>query len=114
MTGEQEPEFRRWIRTVLSRLGWDAERQLEHVRSLRVDVDELALEFDDALHLAQAKTHDGLLSQEALEALLPVDAKLSRMTEHGPELWTEEAVTTALAWQELRTVARRALSDFDR
>ncbi|TMR08212.1 hypothetical protein ETD86_48785 [Nonomuraea turkmeniaca] len=113
MTGEQEPEFRRWIRNVLSQLSWDADRQLEHVRSLKVDVDELALEFDDALHLAQAKVHEGLLSQEAYQALLPVDAKLSHMTEHGAELWTGEAVATAPAWEELRTIARQAHLDFD-
>ncbi|MDR8413074.1 hypothetical protein MTP10_30620 [Nonomuraea sp. 3-1Str] len=114
MTGEQEPEFLRWIRKVLSQLSWDANRQLEHVRSLKVDVDELALEFDDALHLAQAKVHEGLLSHEALQALLPVDAKLSHMTEHGAELWTKEAVATAAAWEELRAIARQAQLAFGR
>ncbi|MEV0353263.1 hypothetical protein AB0H88_46565 [Nonomuraea sp. NPDC050680] len=113
MTGEQEPDFHRWIRDVLTRLSWDADRQMEHVRSLNVDVDELALEFDDALHLAQAKVQHGLLSRRALEALLPVDAKLGHMTEYGTELWTEEAVATAPAWQELRAIARQAYLDFD-
>ncbi|MFC5823036.1 hypothetical protein [Nonomuraea insulae] len=113
MTGEQEPEFCRWIHNVLGQLSWDADQQLGHVRNLKVGVDELALEFDDALHLAQAKVQEGVLGQDALQTLLPVDTHLRCMTDTGTDVWTEEAVATSPEWQELRTLAKQAHLNFD-
>ncbi|MFI7447553.1 hypothetical protein ACIBQX_08670 [Nonomuraea sp. NPDC049714] len=76
-------------------------------------MDELALEFDDTFNLAKAKVLEGMLSQEKLQALQPVDTKLVHMSEQGAELWAEEALRADPAWQELRAIARQAYLDFD-
>ncbi|GAA2654447.1 hypothetical protein GCM10010412_023180 [Nonomuraea recticatena] len=52
----------------------------------------------------------GVLSPEAFQALVPVDEMLARMTEKGPDLWSENALT-APEWEELRTLATRALAN---
>lgn len=44
-----------WLTQVLGALTWDAGRQLDYVHDLGVGIDELALQFDDAFHLAASK-----------------------------------------------------------
>jgi hypothetical protein len=91
MTSERRRvEFLRTVEEALSPLSWEPERQVAYVRGLGVDVDEMALHFDDIFHLARAKMQGGVLSPEAFQALVPVDEMLARMTEKGPDLWSEE------------------------
>ncbi|MCP9212737.1 hypothetical protein [Streptomyces cucumeris] len=96
--------------TALDRLTWHADEQLSYVHDLGVDVDELALEFDDIHHLAIGKAQEGLISDALITTIQPVDEHLKLMTEMGPSMWTEAAVQDATEWQELRNLARSARS----
>ncbi|MER5650157.1 hypothetical protein [Streptosporangium sp. NPDC002524] len=106
--------FYQWIADVLEQLSWDPARQLDYIRAAKVGADEIALQFDDAFQLVRGRVHDGSLNHEALQALLPVDAQLRSMTEEGPDLWSNEALSADQKWQELRITAERAKAEFKR
>jgi hypothetical protein len=94
-------------------LGMAPELQLEHVRQLGVDVDELGLEFDDVAGTRKKLVADGVLSPTQAAAVAAVDYHLVKMTSAGPARWTDEAVLSGEDWVELRELARSALMALD-
>ncbi|AWI29594.1 hypothetical protein [Streptomyces tirandamycinicus] len=99
----------RQLRASLERLSWPAERQLSHLQSLQVDVDELALEFDDAFRLVCGKVTKGRLPRLAVEATQPIDDILDRMANAGAEIWRSDALEDSPEWAELRAQSSQAL-----
>jgi hypothetical protein len=81
----------------------------------RVPVDELALQLADAVpqwfpRLSKA----GLLTEDAKEALLELDAALSSFGGRAnAPLWTDDALYVADQWQRVRDLASRALLQLD-
>ena len=97
---------REWIVSAVRRLAMPADEQVRYLedKGLAPSVDELALEFDDAVAGASLSTGE----RERLSAL---DTYLSRMS--GPQhvsLWTTDALRTRSEWAEVRDLARRALA----
>ena len=69
-------------------------------------LDELALEFDDALRAPQS----GDRSQAWADALGQLNTKLNAMSgEQNAALWRVEALTTT-EWAEVRALAQNALA----
>ncbi|GAA4238168.1 hypothetical protein GCM10022254_52990 [Actinomadura meridiana] len=101
----REKEFQDWLLLVLERLTWDAGAQLDYIDELGVGPDELALEFDDALHTVRARAADGSVPV----TMSDVDAHLDEMTRQGPDAWTELSMRTSPEWSALRVLARTAL-----
>ncbi|HET9889279.1 MAG TPA: hypothetical protein VFQ42_02150, partial [Mycobacterium sp.] len=50
------------------------------------------------------------LTLDQADALAKIDRQFTIMTDAGPSRWTEEAVTTGEDWQEVRRLARLALT----
>jgi hypothetical protein len=73
-------------------------------------VDELALEFDDALDMKwSAKRRRITAEQQAL--LDQIDSTFDEMS--GPKpVWTEEALRSSSQWQAVRSLAKQALEAF--
>lgn len=94
----------------LEELAKPADEQLGHVDALGVDIDELALEFDDVAPTRDALVDKGVISRDQSDAVAAVDRKLDRMSDAGPSRWTEGALRTGEDWQELRLLAMRALT----
>ena len=72
--------------------------------------DELALDFDDSLRLATPQAN---FTPEQRTALTVLDELFSQMSgKHRAELWTDSALESHPAWQQIRDLARRALETF--
>jgi len=70
---------------------------------------QLALGFGNAiLNLA---TQQPPISRSLMKDLSELAAVLNRMSNGSPELWTDEAVRNDPAWDRVRTLARKALTD---
>jgi hypothetical protein len=102
--------FRSWLIRVLEVLTWEADRQLAYIDRIGVGVDELALQFDDAFHLAESKVRDGLLSGEMFHLLELLDERFEEMTSGPGCLWSTEGLSEAPEWKDVRSLASRALS----
>ncbi|MBJ7597998.1 hypothetical protein [Candidatus Nephthysia bennettiae] len=105
----------RQLRDSLSTLAASSHHQSEHIRQLGdVSVDELGLELDDIAPAALAITGPGELTSDQREALAALDAQLARMSgsEHS-ELWTVEALDSAVEWRRVRELAQEALRRLD-
>jgi hypothetical protein len=79
-----------------------------------VDVDELALEFDDIAPAALAMTGSGELASDQREAIAALDGQLASMS--GPEhsdLWTADALHHAHEWSRVRDLAQKAIDRLD-
>ncbi|WP_010578290.1 hypothetical protein [Leptospira alexanderi] len=75
--------------------------------------DELALDFDSAYRSARhvADIVPTNLQKDALDA---IDAKLAGFSgESNAALWTESALAREPIWQEVRSLAKRALDAFN-
>lgn len=74
-------------------------------------VDELALEFDDGFRLAPTFIERGWLNATALPVLAEIDQHLGSMSaEHNASLWHVEALVSRTEWNQVRTLARTALT----
>ncbi|GGN99770.1 hypothetical protein GCM10010112_93870 [Actinoplanes lobatus] len=74
-------------------------------------VDELALEFDDGFRLVPTFIERGWLNDTALPVLAEIDEHLSSMSgEHNAGLWHVEALTRRTEWDQVRALARTALT----
>jgi hypothetical protein len=97
------------LRAALRLLAMPADAQIAHVRSLGVELDEIALEFDD---IAPARTtliasHE--ISPTQAAAVGAVDRQLRQMSSAGPSRWTSDAAMAGDDWRELRQLAKDAL-----
>lgn len=92
----------------VKRLAAAPDEQTAYVRQLGSypSLDELALEFDDALRAPQP----GDRPQDWVDAVGQLDAKLSAMSGQAKAaLWRAEALTST-EWAEVRALAQQALS----
>ncbi|MFD1832086.1 hypothetical protein ACFSJS_20895 [Streptomyces desertarenae] len=97
------------LRRSLEQLSWNAERQFAYVDDLGVDVDEIALEFDDLFRIAESMATQGLISDNFFTHLKSVDSQLSTMTSKGTEVWRREKVKDSEEWETLRKLAIETL-----
>jgi hypothetical protein len=74
-------------------------------------VDELVLVFDDIYVVVPTMRAEGVpFSDEALEALVDLDARLDAMSgQHHADLWRPAALAQDTRWVEVRDAAGRAL-----
>ncbi|MFI5678788.1 hypothetical protein [Streptomyces cellulosae] len=100
----------RQLEKALERLAWDAEKQIDFISRLRVGVDELALEFDDAFRPVSGLTRDGTMPKSVTKALDSVDKILTEMTRSPEAEWTPTAVRNSQSWKILRNTARESLN----
>ena len=76
-----------------------------------LEVDELALEFGDALAVVPGLASAGLITEDAESMLQTLDGRL-RSISGGRErldLWTPEGLETAPEWAEIRLLAAATL-----
>ncbi|MFI9204709.1 hypothetical protein [Streptomyces sp. NPDC053048] len=112
MTEEHRAEIAvRLLKKALELLASDAEAQTRYVHHLRIDPDEMALEFDDAFRRVVGLSDMGLLPDSVLTTVLPIDEHLQRMTGSRPEVWTVAGLQNSPDWQELRSLAKEAMED---
>jgi hypothetical protein len=98
------------LEQALERLSWDAERQIDYTRRLGVEVDELALEFDDSYRPISRLIEEGLLPETLGGAIKFIDQSLDGMTRTPEDKWTEDSVRDSQEWLDLREKARQAVS----
>ena len=93
----------------LRALAAPAAEQLERFPDFVAKPDDLALDFDDAYLLLQ-QCQQLELSTAQLDAVAAVDRLLEHMSDSQRHaLWTENALRSALEWQQVREAARAAL-----
>jgi hypothetical protein len=99
------------LNTCLSHLAAEAPDQIRYVRSLgRVSVDELALDLDDTLQLAWIPLEAGAVTEDQLAGARMVDDLLASFSgQANAEKWTEDGLTSAEEWKEVRLAAREAI-----
>ena len=119
---QEEPIERARVRVALEHLSWDAEHQQRYVAKIfglakadfRQNIDELALELDDAWLTRSTMLSEGAISLAEAEA---VDALLAHLQsfsgEDNAELWEAVSLFSAPKWAETRELARRALGHWD-
>lgn len=92
-------------------LAADANEQMKYIQESGVHVDELALEFDDALYLVNAMRTEGTWNNAVFDAIQSLDDRLDSLS--GPRnsaLWTCEALRDATEWVEVRRLATNCLN----
>ena len=95
------------LKRVIELLASDPEHQIKYLEQLGVApvADELGLEFDDVKNLKQE------LPSEIKNILSILDKKLDSMGgADNSELWRIQALPSAKEWQEVRQLAKEALS----
>jgi len=98
------------IRQCLTTLSSSPEEQVAYLSTLGVDVDELALEFDDATLPTAAMLRSGELNSEQGHCIARLNERLEAMSGHGNKrLWTTEALRSAPEWTHVRALARECL-----
>ncbi len=92
-------------------LAADAATQLAHLETIGgAPVDELALEFDDAIHLLAELMDSGLIGPRAATALRVLDSQILAMSvSEDPDLWHGESLASKSEWQQVRVLATSAL-----
>jgi hypothetical protein len=78
-------------------------------RDLR-NIDELALDFNDAIISADTLRNCGEFTERELECLLSLDSLIDNMSgETHAQLWTVEALYASPEWQVVRRTAQTCL-----
>jgi hypothetical protein len=98
------------LRAAVVRLAWAGDAQIEYLHDIGVGglADELALEFDDRFAVHRA-CPDSL--GPAGGVLADLDRALERMSgEANAHLWTDQALSSASEWHEVRALATLALT----
>jgi hypothetical protein len=111
-SNEYEGLLDRLIRA-LEHLAWPAYRQRAYLADLGVAplLDELALEFDDALKPVQGAYHEFGVRSTAQEALNSIDILLTELTEQpgpGKSAWNSDALDSDKRWSDVRRLANIA------
>jgi predicted kinase len=102
-------EFKRWlVNEVLFLLAKSGIEQLEWARNNGVHVDELVLQFDDALHVAAVWARKGDLKDAQFEQLRSLATAIDELSSWG-DVWTEKELTADPRWQKVRDMARRII-----
>jgi hypothetical protein len=97
----------------LALLGASSADQLAWIDKYQVTTDEVALEFDDALHLLSGVwPGHGESSEDVMSRLRLVDAVLGEMSGvENAERWSREALSADAGWCRVRALARDLLVD---
>ena len=96
-------------------LASDPENQVGHLAALGLsedwmDVDEIALEFEDAYGVVPRLATEGLISADAHAAIDALDIYLKSFSgSENRELWTADAVRQSAEWARVRVLAAVAL-----
>jgi len=93
-------------------LSLSAKYQIAYLRYLGDEraVDELAIEFHEALLVARTEVNSGGLTAEDLEALYKLRNYLEGISdESNQSFWTLAAVESSPAWDAVRSLAQEAL-----
>lgn len=110
----------------IERLTWPADRQVAYLDDILGHLteaedascygnDELALELGDNLPILPNLIEAGLLKIEAVDILEPLDRFLDEYSGKGhPGFWVREALYNDERWDEVRKLARTALTAFER
>ncbi|MCG8351118.1 MAG: hypothetical protein MI924_25390 [Chloroflexales bacterium] len=81
---------------------------------IKGNVDELALEYDDVMRLAQDQLDLGQITRFQYDSMQRLDQQLDEMSSSDKAyLWTEKALYDAREWSEVRKMAIERLSLFD-
>lgn len=104
--------FAHRLRLTTEILAADARQQLAYLHGLGLVelVDELVLQFDDAVVLLPRLSGEHLVSEQAAVAVRKVDAHLAQMSSGSADVWSEEAVRTSPEWGRVRELAAAALA----
>jgi hypothetical protein len=88
----------------------DAAEQVAWVDRYRVTTDEIALDFEHALPVAEDDVTASGFGREVLADLRAIAAIFQGMSgPHRVDCWTRESVAADPRWGEARALARRAL-----
>jgi hypothetical protein len=106
MTGERTVLMRRLLETV-SHLSWPAGQQRSYLSGLVVAplLDELALEFDDALKPVAARYDEFGVDGPSRTLLASIDAALEAMSAADESVWESAALDTDVRWAAIRGIA---------
>jgi hypothetical protein len=99
------------LRAALQALAQPASSQVSLFPDFVVVPDELALEFDDWFRVATTPELVPELTKAQCAALGAIDEQFARMSD-DPEVWSEEALAGNRDWDEVRSLACRALAEF--
>ena len=92
-------------------LALEADAQIAWLGAKGFPLDELALEFDDGFRMMPTFIERDWLNETALRVLAEIDEHLGSMSgEHNADLWQVEALARRTEWDEVRTLARTALT----
>lgn len=99
------------VRETVALVNSDPEQQLSYLASIGVPlgIDELALELNDVLMVANTLCESGQITDTAVAAISAVDEKFSRMS-NDKSLWTASALRESEHWAEVRALAKAALN----
>ena len=96
------------LRGSLEHLSWPAAQQIAYLAGMRVDADELALDFNDWALLADQLLDAGAISREAYRVIVDIDAILDSL-DPTPSNWDDKALEDLSEWQAIRHLASAAL-----
>jgi len=87
------------------------EKQIAYLCSIGLDgddVDELALEFEDAMVATKSEFNSGNISTKQYEQLLGLNSLLDDLSNNS-ELWNEESLRVSNEWETVRSLAKSCL-----
>ncbi|MFF4261410.1 hypothetical protein ACFY7Y_11165 [Streptomyces virginiae] len=100
----------RQLLAAVALLAAPAPDQLAWLEKHDVPVDEIALNFDDAVVMAPQLGDVGWLAPEALSDLTRMNDLLNRLTaDEGATVWTAQGLRTHEQWERIRQEAERFL-----
>ena len=99
------------LRRTLHNLSAGPDDQIKYLLTLgQLSVDELALEYDEALRLVWIRQASRPFTELQLKELNGVGAMLREISGDGhSELWTVDGLRSAPEWEAVRSAAKRAL-----
>ena len=112
------------LRSAIANLAASADEQatyLDHIHApltgggsaANYSNDELALEFEDIFHAAGHMIDAGELAPWQRDAALPLDAILKQWSgQSHADFWKREALWSDPPWDDVRSVAKKALAAF--
>ena len=100
------------LKNAITVLTLSSDKQLEYLQKLGLPsgIDELVLEFDDAIAIVEEMLCCGEINQSQYDMLKRLDSSLSRMSgQTNSSLWTADALSSAPEWNEVRKLATECL-----
>jgi hypothetical protein len=100
---------------IMKTLSSEAGEQIQYLNSIGSDsVDELALELEEIALLAPSKLESGEITQAQYSLIQLLNNKLDELSDNGKiDYWTESALFESSEWEEIRTLAKECLREFN-